>query len=115
MKKIAINEEFSLEGTIYLFAKNEGKIYLKRVREGKSKPSFTPPTLMEVKEYFKSKGYTEQSAQKFFDSYEAGDPKWHDSRGNPVKAWKQKAVMVWFRDENKIIQPTTTGIKFFQT
>ena len=52
MKKLNLNEEFSLEGTIYLFAKNEGKIYLKMIGKTKSKPSFTPPTLMEVKEYF---------------------------------------------------------------
>jgi hypothetical protein len=58
-----------------------------------------PPTLDEVKEYFSKNGYTKESAIQFFNYYEAG--KWQDSKGNQVKNWKQKAIGVWFKDENK--------------
>lgn len=58
------------------------------------------PTIEDVKNYFKENGYNEQSAIKFFDSYSVNN--WFDSRGNPVLNWKQKAINVWFKDENKI-------------
>lgn len=61
---------------------------------------FSPPTLSEVKDYFKEKGYTESSAIKAFNYYEAGN--WKDSKGTPVKSWKQKMHGVWFKDENKV-------------
>lgn len=62
------------------------------------RPKFVPPSLREVKEYFDTNGYKETSAIKFFNFYGEGD--WHDSRGNKVKNWKQKAQAVWFRPEN---------------
>lgn len=65
----------------------------------KKKYLFTPPTIEEVKKYFNEKGYTEESAQRAFDYYEAGD--WSDARGNKVKGWKQKMIGVWFKPENK--------------
>lgn len=112
MKKISLNEKFSLEGYVYTFTSNEGKISLKRVRESKSKTSFIPPTLEMVKEYFKSEGYTENSAIKFHKSYSSNE--WKDSNNKPVIAWKMKAINVWFKMDNKIIQEETKGIKFFQ-
>lgn len=54
----------------------------------------------EVKDYFKEKGYTENSAIKFFEYYSVSD--WKDSNGKVVKSWKQKAQSVWFKEENKI-------------
>ncbi len=65
----------------------------------KAKP-FKPPTPNECVLYFKEKGYTRESAIKFCDFYEAND--WKDSKGNKVKSWKQKAIGVWFKDENKM-------------
>lgn len=68
---------------------------------GKSKDSinierkkFTPPSLQEVEDYIKSRG-NKISAKAFYDYYTAGD--WKDSKGQPVKSWKQKAI-TW---ENK--------------
>jgi hypothetical protein len=49
--------------------------------------------------YFKENGYSESSAIKFFNYYDVAD--WKDSKGNPVKSWKQKAQAVWFKEENK--------------
>lgn len=67
-------------------------------RRGKKKV-FTAPTIQEVIDYFKEKGYTEESAKRAWEYYEAGN--WKDSQGNQVKSWKQKVIAVWFKDENK--------------
>ena len=55
----------------------------KRVRQ------FTPPSLDEVKAYCLERG-NKIDAKAFFDYYEAGG--WKDSKGNPVKNWKQKCI-----------------------
>lgn len=61
--------------------------------------SIINPTLEDVKSYFKEKGYSETSAIKFFESYDVAG--WYDSRGKKVINWKQKAIQVWFKDDNK--------------
>lgn len=55
------------------------------------KRSFTPPTLEEVEKYCKERK-NNVDAKKFFDYFSAAD--WVDSKGNPVKNWKQK-VITW--------------------
>lgn len=84
------------------------------IKESKVKKSiavFSPPTCADVCDYFKEKGFTEQSAIKAFNYYQVAD--WKDSKGNKVKNWKQKMQGVWFKDENKIqafkINPFTRG------
>jgi hypothetical protein len=84
------------------------------IKESKVKKSivaFSPPTIAEVCDYFKEKGFTEHSAIKAFNYYQVAD--WKDSKGNKVKNWKQKMQGVWFKDENKIqqfkINPYTRG------
>lgn len=65
----------------------------------KSKRSAPAPTLEEVQTFFKDNGYSVEIATKAYHYYaEAG---WKDSRGEPVRAWKQKMRGVWFRDEHK--------------
>jgi len=102
MKKIAPNEQFQLGDQVFVYNLNySGGIILKPVKKGTpNKPKFVPPTLQQVKDFFKLKGYSEESAIKFHEYYEMGD--WKDAKGNQVKNWKQKAMAVWFRDENKI-------------
>lgn len=56
----------------------------------KSKP-FTPPTLEEVEKYCKERK-NNVDAKKFFDYFTASD--WVDSKGNPVRNWKQK-IITW--------------------
>lgn len=72
-------------------------------RKGKERKGvrdkFTPPVLDEVVEYFTQAGYSQQSAQKAFSYYDTAG--WRDSKGNPVKNWKQKMIAVWFKDEHK--------------
>lgn len=62
---------------------------------------FTPPSEIEVVDYFIENGYIQTAALKAFNYYTVGD--WNDSRGNPVKNWKQKMQSVWFKEENKTI------------
>ena len=73
----------------------------RKVKKKKPKKKvFKPPTVEDVKKYFKENGYTEISGEKAFNFYDTAN--WHDSRGNKVKNWKQKMQGVWFKDENKI-------------
>ncbi len=71
----------------------------KKKRKSYDAKKFVPPTQEEVTEYFKANGYPESLAVKFFKGYDVAE--WKDRSGNPVKSWKQKAVHVWFKDENK--------------
>lgn len=71
-------------------------------KQKRKQTKFVPPTVEEVETYFFENGYKKESGKKAWNYYEAGEPPWHDSRGNPVKAWKQKMCAVWFKKENKI-------------
>lgn len=66
----------------------------------KIKNIFIPPTLKEFVDFFVENGYKEETAKKAWRGYEVAD--WHDSRGNKIKNWKQKALHVWFKNEHKI-------------
>lgn len=64
------------------------------------------PTLEEVIEYFDDNGYTKEHATKMYQFYNASvtsnkQKYWKDSKGNPVRNWKQKSISVWFGDEGK--------------
>lgn len=74
---------------------------IKERNKGK-RSSFMPPSLEEVKEYFKFRGYTEESAVKAWNHYDLAD--WHDTSGKPVLNWKQKMNTVWLKPENKIVE-----------
>ena len=73
--------------------KNKNEI---RIKEEEEKEI----NINDIKLYFFENGYSEITAQKFFDYYSVAS--WKDSKGNKVKNWKQKAQAVWFKDENKI-------------
>ena len=57
----------------------------------RGKKPFVPPTLEEVEAYCKERK-NNVDAKKFFDYFDAAD--WVDSKGNPVRNWKQK-VITW--------------------
>ena len=63
------------------------------------KARFSPPSLDEVKAFFRERGYREDVAKKAYDYYTDG--KWHDRNNKPIKNWKLK-MHIWFKDENKI-------------
>lgn len=60
-------------------------------KEKKYKRKFVKPTLDEVIEYCKSRN-SSVDPKVFYDYFEAGQ--WVDSKGNPVKSWKQK-IITW--------------------
>lgn len=66
------------------------------------KNSFMPPSLEEVKAFFKERGFTQESAVKAWNHYDLFN--WHDTSGKPVLNWKQKMNSVWFKPENKIVE-----------
>jgi hypothetical protein len=63
------------------------------------KEQLQSPTIQEVEEYFNTKGYSIQSAQKAYHYYNEGG--WKDSTGKKVRNWKQKMQGVWFKPENE--------------
>ena len=56
------------------------------------------PTLSEVEDYFLEKGSTVEAAKQAFEYYDVAD--WRDSKGKPVKNWKQKMLAVWINNCN---------------
>lgn len=66
--------------------KNKNKNRNKNIKESIERKT---PTLEEVQQYVRERNST-VDAKKFFDYYNAGN--WKDSKGNPVKNWKQKLI-----------------------
>lgn len=61
-----------------------------------SENEFIPPTLEEVTAYCEER-HSPVNPKTFFDYYQAGQ--WIDSRGSPMKNWKQR-VIAWESDED---------------
>jgi len=59
------------------------------------KSKFIPPTLEEITAYCIQRN-NGVDPQKIFDYYSSND--WKDSKGQPIKNWKQKIIGVWERD-----------------
>lgn len=107
MKKLAINEEFIVEGNKFVFVpgpidkNNKPTIILKNLGPSKGgSKEFIPPKIEEVITFFNNKGYTTESAIKMHQYYTAGN--WHNRDGKQIKNWQMTAISVWLRDEHKI-------------
>jgi hypothetical protein len=118
-KKINPDEEFEMAGQVFAYSVIDGNLKLRVVGSADvkpTKPKFIPPSLQDVKDYFKSKKYLESAAIKFHQYYDAAE--WKDSKGNQVKNWRQKAIGIWFKKENEdlgsTVKPTTVN-NFFQS
>ena len=87
---------------VNIYSKNadiskQSKVEESRVKESKVKSKadkpprtrFVPPTLEEVRDYVKDRN-SPVDPQKFFDYFSAGN--WIDSKGQPVRNWKQKLI-----------------------
>ena len=74
--------------------------------EKREKKGFTPPTLEEIQEYVKERNSSVDPV-KFFEYYNAGH--WKDSKGNPVKNWKQKLITWEKKDGEKTTQKKYTS------
>jgi len=117
MKKIKPGEQFQLGNKIFTYSLQDNKITLTPIKEGKPiKKDNPPPSLKEVEEFFSKNGYSKELAKRFFDYYENGEPPWTDRDGKKVKAWKRKAISVWFKEENKekkeVKEEPQTGFMF---
>lgn len=94
--------------------KDNNNIYkAKKVKKG-----FVPPTLDEVKVFFRENWYSEEVAIKSYHHYAEKD--WCDTYGNKVLNWKSKMRNNWFKDQYKIKEGTfkvrdTFGSVFFKT
>lgn len=78
---------------------NSTKEKKRKERKGKKEEKkFSPPSLQEVKDYFKENGYKVSVAERAYKGY--AENNWHDSKNNPVLNWKSKMNNVWFKDEN---------------
>jgi len=98
--------------TDYVMVSNPPKVKESKVKESKVKvikdKIITYPLIDEVKIYFKENGYNEYLAEKFFNSYSVND--WKDSNNKKILNWKQKAIQVWFKEDNKIQTETNNLI-----
>lgn len=63
------------------------------------------PTLHEVKQYFADNGYMEEVADTAYRHYNSLTPDgasfWLNSKGKPVRNWKNTMNTVWFTEKNK--------------
>ena len=86
-----------------LFAEEEKKA-ANRKSPPRTKPSFTPPSIDEVKEYFLSHDADkrlenwEECAQRFYDYFNAVD--WIDKNGRRITRWDSRANS-WIIDDEK--------------
>lgn len=88
------------------------KNYHSKPKREKKNPA-PAPRVEDVREYFKLKGYTLESANKFFEYYSTME--WKGANGSPVLNWKGKALSVWFVDKNKIQEKQEVTSSFFRS
>ena len=67
-------------------------------REKTINKKFVPQRIEEVEEYCKERN-NNVDPKKFFEYYSIAG--WKDSKGNPVKNWKQKMIANWEKDKPK--------------
>lgn len=70
------------------------------INENDKKKIFTPPSLEDVKSYFKENWYKEDVANRAYNHYNIANR--HDANWKKVINRKQKMQSVWFKDENKL-------------
>lgn len=76
----------------------------KEIKRGR----FTPPTLEEVKAYCEERK-SPVDPERFFEYFQTGG--WKDSKGNPVRNWKQKLI-TW--EKHSESQPQKKQNQFLQ-
>jgi predicted phage replisome organizer len=86
-----VKRQCSVEKEIELEIEKDKEIDIRQKRK-----RFVPPTLEEVESYCKERNNS-VDAKAFYDYYSAGE--WKDSKGNPVKNWKQKLI-TWEKGDN---------------
>lgn len=93
-------ERYTPVGVVYNIEDSIEDIKDNNIKAKSKKKVFVPPTLDEVKVFFRDNGYTEDIAIRAFKHYEDND--WKDSYNNKVLNWKSKIRNNWFKDQYKI-------------
>lgn len=65
----------------------------------KENNKFTPPTVDEIEEFCKERN-NGVDAKRVYDYYSSAD--WKDSKGNPIRSWKQKIIAVWEKPKENV-------------
>lgn len=68
------------------------------MKASKEIKKFTQPTIDEWMEYCRELNLDEQTMRRAYESYAVAN--WHDTRGTPIRNWKQKILQVWNRPEH---------------
>lgn len=71
-------------------------------KDRKDKNIFTPPTLEEVTSYCNER-HNNVDPKRFYEYYSVAN--WKDSKGNPVKNWKQKMIANWEKERQQETVP----------
>lgn len=103
MKKIKPGEAFQMGNQIWEYSLKEGNVAIKVVKDidiKKKDKIFIPPTMDEVKAFWNEEGYNSVGAEQAFKYY--SELEWHDGRGTPIKSWKAKMRVNWFRDQYRL-------------
>lgn len=100
-------DEFS---TNSLRGLSTNRIEKNKTKNKRKEKEFIAPTLEEVEKYVVEKKLS-VNAKKFYDYFTEGN--WIDSKGNPVKSWKQK-ILTWNGYGNKEM-PKESSKKTFQS
>lgn len=82
--------------TYNLNNKSNNKVDYSVAKRKYTKKPFVPPTLQEVEEYCRERNSC-VDPKRFYDYFSTPDDEgrtWIDSKGNPVRNWKQK-IIVW--------------------
>jgi DNA-binding MarR family transcriptional regulator len=94
------DEGYTPVGVVYSIDDIKEDIKDNNILAKPKKKGFVPPTLEEVKVFFRENGYTEEVAIRAFKHYEEND--WKDTYNNKVLNWKSKMRNNWFKDQYKI-------------
>lgn len=65
----------------------------------KENNKFTPPTVDEIEEFCKERN-NGVDAKRVYDYYSSAN--WKDSKGNPIRSWKQKIIAVWEKPKENV-------------
>lgn len=98
MKQYLCISETETPVNVTLMNANVTSTKKRKVNETKEN-KFNSPSLKEVEEFFKLKGYSQDIGKRAWEYYDTAG--WKDSRGKQVRNWRQKMIAVWFKDENK--------------
>ena len=91
-----IQDVYIVDTEVRLNKDNLDKDIKERDKEKEKSKKFVPPTLEEIRAYCLERN-NRVDPKAFFDYFEAGH--WIDSKGQPVKNWKQK-IITWENHNN---------------